>query len=93
MVQESPVVYRNILGRKTKRILENLPDRRAAQAASIQGWPSNVDRAPASTLSVISLPSNNHLFSRAFFFLPEFLIAKSTVGHCAEVLTLVDSSR
>lgn len=31
LVQESPVVYRNILGRKTEKIYQNPPHRRAAQ--------------------------------------------------------------
>lgn len=31
LVQESPVVYRNVLGRKTEKIDQNPPHRRAAQ--------------------------------------------------------------
>lgn len=37
LVQESPVVYRNVLGRKSKRTYQNLPHRRAAQDGGTPG--------------------------------------------------------
>lgn len=40
LVQESPVAYRNIGGRMTRRIYPNLRGTRAAQVASIHGGPS-----------------------------------------------------
>lgn len=82
LVQESPVVYRNVLGRKSKRIYQNLPHRRAAQDGGIPGWPSRPRTARPTQVGRVqrTFPAIETLFKGIFFIHSWSLCRNSNFG-------------